>query len=170
MTMNKIRLRDFDYTAKTFLSFFLATMLIGIFIGLGYVYFTTNMNASGTIEHYNGSEFHENEIPEEFPKSLEAMILTTHAHVSSFSLISLIIGLIFYFNSIVSGKLKIFLMIEPFISIIITFLSLWLLRYVNPQFVYIVIISGTLMYLMWITMILISLYEIMFKKNDIINY
>ena len=164
--MSNIKLRDLDSTAKIFLSFFLFTMLIGIFIGLGYVYYTTDMNPEGTIEHYNGSEIlNDEDIPEEFPKSLEGMILTTHAHVNSFALISLIIGLIFYFNSILSGKLKIFLMIEPFISIIITFLSLWLLRYVNPQFVYIVIISGTLMYLMWITMILISLYEIMFKKK-----
>ena len=169
--MSNIKLKDLDSTAKIFLTFFLITMLIGIFIGLGYVYYTTDMNPEGTIEHYNGSEIlNDEDIPEEFPKSLEGMILTTHAHVNSFALISLIIGLIFYFNSILSGKLKIFLMIEPFISIIITFLSLWLLRYVNPQFVYIVIISGTLMYLMWITMILISLYEIMFKKNDIINY
>ena len=164
--MSNIKLKDLDSTAKIFLTFFLITMLIGIFIGLGYVYYTTDMNPEGTIEHYNGSEIlNDEDIPEEFPKSLEGMILTTHAHVNSFALISLIIGLIFYFNSILSGKLKIFLMIEPFISIIITFLSLWLLRYVNPQFVYIVIISGTLMYLMWITMILISLYEIMFKKK-----
>ena len=164
--MSNIKLKDLDSTAKIFLTFFLITMLIGIFIGLGYVYYTTDMNPEGTIEHYNGSEIlNDEDIPEEFPKSLEGMILTTHAHVNSFALISLIIGLIFYFNSILSGKLKIFLMIEPFISIIITFLSLWILRYVNPQFVYIVIISGTLMYLMWITMILISLYEIMFKKK-----
>ena len=163
--MKTIRLRDFDQTAKTFLSFFLLTMLTGIFIGLGYVYFTTDLNPSGTIEHYNGSEVHDNEIPEEFPKPMEAMILTTHAHVNSFALISFIIGTIFYFNSIVLGKLKLFLMIEPFISTIITFLSLWFLRYVNEQFVYLVMLSGILMYFAWIIMILICIYEIIFKKE-----
>ena len=122
------------------------------------------MNIQGTIEHYNGSEILDNEIPEEFPKPMEAMILTTHAHVNSFALISLIIGTIFYFNSIISGKIKLFLMVEPFFSTLITFLSMWFLRYLNESFVYLVLLSGFLMYLFWITMVVLSLYELLFKK------
>ena len=163
---NSLKLKNLDTTAKIFLSFFLFTMLIGIFLGLGFVYYTTDLNIEGTIEHYNGSEILEDEIPEEFPKPLETMILTTHAHVNSFALISLIIGMIFYFNSIIKNKLKLFLMIEPFISTIITFLGLWLLRYVDENFVYIVMISGTLMYLFWIIMILISIYELLFLNPE----
>ena len=155
--MNKIQLRNLDSTAKIFLIFFLTTMLVGIFTGLGYIYYTTDMNTHGTIEHYNGSVVKDGEIPEEFPKPLEGMILTTHAHVNSFALMSFAIG-------IISGKLKIFILIEPFISTIITFISLWLLRYVNDSFVYIVMISGILMYSFWIIMILISLYELCLKK------
>ena len=140
-------------------------MLTGIFTGLGYIYYTTDMNPSGTVEHYNGSQvLSDDEIPEEFAKPLEGMILTTHAHVNSFALISLAIGLIFYFNSYISGKLKLFIMIEPFISTLITFSSLWLLRYINELFVYIVMISSFLMYLFWIIMISVCLYELN-KKN-----
>tara|TARA_Y100001960_G_C14459065_1_gene721129 strand:+ start:118 stop:615 length:498 start_codon:yes stop_codon:yes gene_type:complete len=164
--MSNIKLKDLDSTAKIFLTFFLITMLIGIFIGLGYVYYTTDMNPEGTIEHYNGSEIlNDEDIPEEFPKTLEGMILTTHAHVNSFALMSFIIGGIFYFNSIVSGKLKLLLMIEPFISIIVTFTSLWFLRYTNEQFVYLVMISGSIMYIFWIMMILICIYDL--SKKDI---
>ena len=162
--MNDFTLKNLDKTAKIFLSFFLSTMLIGILTGLGYVYFTTNMSPSGTIEHYRGSEILDDEIPEEFPKPLEEMILSTHAHVNSFALISLIIGAIFYFNSIISGGLKLILMIEPFISTIITFLSLWLLRYIDDQFVYLVIVSSFLMYIFWIIMILTCLYDILKNK------
>ena len=122
------------------------------------------MNIQGTIEHYNGSEILDNEIPEEFPKPMEAMILTTHAHVNSFALISLIIGTIFYFNSIISGKIKLFIMVEPFFASLITFLSMWFLRYLNESFVYLVLLSGFLMYLFWITMVVLSLYELLFKK------
>ena len=161
--MNNYTFKNLDFTARTFLSFFLITMLIGILTGLGYVYYTTNMNPSGTVEHYNGSEVLDDEIPEEFPKPLEEMILSTHAHVNSFALISLIIGVIFYFNSLIPGTLKLILMIEPFISILITFLSLWGLRYINDQFVYVVIISSFLMYLFWIAMILTCLYELQKK-------
>jgi len=164
--MNNITLKNLDQVAKVFLSSFLVTMLIGVFTGLGYIYFTTNMNPSGTIEHYNGSEILDDEIPLEYPKPLEGMILTTHAHVNSFALISLAIGFIFYFNSITSSKLKLFIMIEPFLSTIITFLSLWLLRYVNENFVYLVMVSSFIMYLFWIAMILICLYELNCKKNQ----
>ena len=168
--MSNIKLKDLDSTAKIFLTFFLITMLIGIFIGLGYVYYTTAMNPGGTIEHYKGSEvLNDEDIPEEFPKPLEGMILTTHAHVNSFALISLVIGTIFYFNSLISGILKLILMIEPFISILITFLSLWGLRYINDQFVYAVIISSFAMYLFWIVMIICCLYELCIRSNQSTN-
>ncbi len=162
--MQSLKLKYLDSTAKTFLAFFLITIQIGILIGIGYIYYTTDLNPEGTIEHYNGSEIIENDIPEEFPKPLEGMILTTHAHVNSFAMISLIIGLIFYFNSIISNKFKLFLMIEPFISTIITFSSIWIMRYLNDSFVYLVMISSVLMYLCWSIMIIVSLYEIILKK------
>tara|TARA_Y100001936_G_C16074871_1_gene673340 strand:+ start:2358 stop:2846 length:489 start_codon:yes stop_codon:yes gene_type:complete len=162
--MQSLKLKYLDSTAKTFLAFFLITIQIGILIGIGYIYYTTDLNPEGTIEHYNGSEIIENDIPEEFPKPLEGMILTTHAHVNSFAMISLIIGIIFYFNSIISNKFKLFLMIEPFISTIITFSSIWIMRYLNDSFVYLVMISSMLMYLCWSIMIIVSLYEIILKK------
>ena len=140
-------------------------MQIGIFIGIGYIYFTTNLNPEGTIEHYNGSEIIENEIPEEYPKSLESMILNTHAHVNSFAIISLLIGFIFYFNSIIGNKLKLLLLIEPFISITITFSSIWLMRYLNENFVFLVIISSFLMYVCWSIMVMVSFYELIKKNN-----
>ena len=163
--MNNFKLVDLDKPAKIFISSFLITMLIGILIGIGFIYYTTDMNPSGTIEHYRGSEVLDDEIPEEFPKPMEQMILSTHAHVNSFALISLILGIVFYFNSFITGKLKLFIMIEPFIATIITFSSLWLLRYVNDQFVYLVMISSFIMYMFWITMILISLYELNFTNK-----
>ena len=162
--MQSLKLKHLDSTAKTFLAFFLVTIQLGIFIGIGYIYYTTSLNPGGTIEHYNGSEIVENDIPEEFPKPLEGMILTTHAHVNSFAMISLIIGFIFYFNSIVSGRFKLFLMVEPFLSTVITFLSIWIMRYINDSFVYLVMLSSILMYLCWSVMVIISLYELIFKK------
>ena len=163
--MNNFKLQDLDSTSKIFLTFFLITMQLGILIGIGYIYYTTSLNPEGTIEHYNGSEVFDDDIPEEFPKTLENMILTTHAHVNSFAMISLIIGLIFYFNSIVVNKFKLFLMVEPFISTIVTFSCLWLMRYLSDNFVYLVIISSTIMYLCWSVMVLICLYELNFKKR-----
>ena len=163
--INDFRLKDLDKTAKYFLSLFLITLGIGITTGLYYVYLTTDSTPTGTIERYNGSESVENEIPEEFPKPLENMILTTHNHVNSFAMISFIIGFIFYFNSIIIGKLKLFLMIEPFLSTLITFSSLWMMRFANENFVYILFLSSFLLYVCWFSMIFIAIYELL--CNDI---
>jgi len=94
------------------------------------------------------------------------MLETTHTHVTSFAFISVLLGIIFYFNSIILGKWKIFLIIEPFISTFITFSSLWIMRYINENFVYLIILSSTLLYLCWVTMLFISLYELIFVKKS----
>ena len=133
--MNNFYLKDLDDVLKKFLSIFLLTMGIGIGTGLVYVYYTTSMSISGTEERFNGSMTNTNsDIPEEFPKPLESMILTTHDHIISFSLISFTIGIIFYFNSIISGRMKLFLLLEPFIATLITFSSMWVMRYFYSPF------------------------------------
>ena len=88
------------------------------------------------------------------------MLLISHQHIVSFAFISFVLGAIFNFNTIINQKLKKFLIIEPYISIFITFSSMWLMRYFNSNFVYLLIISSTLMYLCWYVMILVSLYDL----------
>ena len=48
---------------------------------------------------------------------------------------------------------------------IITFLSLWLIRFINTSFAYLVILSSTLMYLCWFVMIGVAMYELILKKD-----
>ena len=163
--MTNIYLKDLEQSMKYFLIMFLITISAGIFTGLCYIYYTSNIAADSIAERYAGTVVDEYEIPENFPKSLENMIQTTHEHVNSFAIISLLIGLIFYFNTIISGNLKLFFMVEPFFSTMITFLSLWLIRFSNISFAYLVIISSGLMYICWYAMILTSLYELIYKKN-----
>ena len=162
---NNFHLKNLEIKFKYFLVMFLITISAGIFTGLSYIYYTTNIAADNISERYAGTNVEEHEIPENFPKSLENMIQTTHEHVNSFAMISLVLGLIFYFNSIITGKLKLFFMIEPFFSTIITFLSLWLIRYLNNSFTYLVIVSSGLMYICWFIMIGICIYELLCKKN-----
>ena len=163
---NSFFLKDLEKNIKYFLVAFLITITAGIFTGLSYIYYTTNIAADSISERYAGSVVEEDyEIPENFPKSIENMIQTTHEHVNSFAIISFMIGMIFYFNSMINGKLKTFLMIEPFVSTIITFLSLWLIRFINTSFAYLVILSSTLMYLCWFVMIGVAMYELLLKKD-----
>jgi len=163
---NNFNLIDLPKDLKYLLSAFLILMGLGIFIGLIYVYTTTNMTSSGITEQFNGSELlNDTDIPEKFPKPIENMLLTTHNHILTFSIISLLLGLIFYFNSIVKGFKKSIIIVEPFISIFVMFLSLWIMKYMLPSFVYLMIISSFLTYLCWYLMIFISIYELLLKKN-----
>jgi len=167
---NNTTLKDLTKDAKIVLILFLTTISIGIFTGLCYVYLTTNMSTTGTVEQFNGPAQDESEDnwdsweePIQTGKYIHDMLNTTHNHVITFSIISLLISCIFYFNSIIKGKLKLFLMAEPFISTILTFGSLWIMRYFNEAFVYIVIISAIIMYICWYIMILISLIDLIKK-------
>ena len=68
-------------------------------------------------------------------------------------------------NSIIRGRLKLFLIIEPFISIILTFGGFFILRYFAPGFVYVIIISSTLMYVCFYIMMAVSLYDLTIKNK-----
>ena len=163
---NNFYLKDLNNDAKYFLAGFLISLAIGIAIGLFYVYLTTEMTPVGVNEQFRGSEIIKNsDIPNKFPKPLENMVLTTHNHILSFSMITLLIGVIFYFNSIIKGRLKLILLLEPFISSFLMFLSLWIMKYLYSSFVYLMIISAICTYTCWYIMIIISTYELLMNKD-----
>ncbi|MBU0475163.1 MAG: hypothetical protein KKF62_13495 [Bacteroidetes bacterium] len=161
----EIKLFQLDKELKTFLTTFIVVLTIGVSIGLVYLKYTTKMTPKGTVERYNGSNDNEFDIAESYPKPISEMLTTTHSHVIIFAIIFVAIGFIFNFNSIINGFWKQFLIIEPLISTIITFSSIWGIRYIHKSFVYITIISAVLMYVSYYIMSLISFYELVFKKN-----
>ena len=161
---NKFELKNLPQDVKYLLSIFLVSMGLGISTGLAYIYLTTNMNTIGVTERFNGSEIIDNEIPVNFPKPIENMILTTHNHLINFSFISFILAMIFYFNTIINGWIKTFIIVEPFIGTVIMFGSMWIMRYINPTFSYIVIIVSIITYSLWYLMIFISLYDLNKKR------
>ena len=159
------RLVDLPQNIKYFLSAFLLLMSLGVTLGLIYVYETTEMTADGTEEHYTGSIPDDDmDIPEKYPKELESMLLTTHTHLISFSFIFFFLGFIFYMNSTITGGWKTFIIIEPFISVLITFGSIWGVRYSSLIYSNYTILFGILTYLSFYLMVAMSLYELLIKK------
>jgi len=160
-----MQLYKLDNDLKTFLSLFLIVLSIGVTIGLIYVYSTTTISSIGITDHYAGSEtIDEFDIPLKYPKPINEMLLTTHNHIISFALIFFLIGIIFYFNTIITGKIKFFLLIEPLISTIFTFGSLWGIRFIDKSFILITILSSSILYLSFYFIVLILLYELLIKK------
>ena len=140
---------------------------VGLGVGLYYVGYTTQYSPSGTSEHFAGSQVSDDfDIPDKYPKPFSELLNTTHTHVISMTFIFIITGGIFFFNSIITGSIKTFLIVEPFISIIVTFGGIWLVRFIHPGFSYLVILSGILMYLSFFIMASTIFYELSIKPSQ----
>ena len=164
-----IKLYQLDPTLKHFLAAFTLLLCIATSVGLIFVYQTTRVQFSGVIERYNGSDLDSMDdtldIPENYPKSISEMLLNTHNHLFGFSFIFLSVGLLFFCNSLIIGKWKSILLIEPFISVFITFASMWGMRFISPSFVYVLMFAAILTYLSFFVMALIILYELLFYRS-----
>ncbi|HEX7358443.1 MAG TPA: hypothetical protein VF270_12100 [Ignavibacteriaceae bacterium] len=164
-----ITLSQLDDGLKRILISFLIALTMGVITGLVYLNYTTNYSSSGAIERFKGNESEtlseEFDIPETYAKNISEMLITTHNHVIGFSLIFLPLTIIFFFNSVITGVLKNILIVEPFFSTVISFGSLWLVRFVSSDFIYLTIISAVLIYSSYFIMAGVSLYELIFTKS-----
>lgn len=149
---------------KIFFIVYLLVITIGVSTGLTFLKHTTSLTPKGAVARFNGDEIKSEDIIENYPKPISEMLLTTHNHVLGLSFIFLSVGLIFYFYSRIKERWKLFLMIEPLISIVVTFGSIWLMRFVNKNFVYLAAASSFLMYLCFYIMVSIALFELFRKR------
>lgn len=160
-----LKLYQFPEQLKKLILAVLFSLTVGVCIGLGFLYYTTYYSPSGVIERYNGSQASDEfGIVENYPKPIAEIFITTHNHVIAFTLIFSVVAIIFYFSSVLNSFWKTFFLIEPFISIVISFGSLWLMRFVNPDFVYLMVVSSSIIYLSYFIMLTLIVYEIIYKK------
>ena len=159
-------LNQLSSNVRYFLLAFIVCLTIGVTVGLVYVWKTTSMSPAGASEHYSGSVASGDlDIPEKYPKSVESMLLTTHTHVISFAMIFLVLGGIFSLNSLIKGSLKTFVIIEPFITVLGTFGSIWGMKYLSSVYSYLSIIFGVMTYFTFYFMVGVVLYDLILKKN-----
>lgn len=162
---NNITLTQLHPTLKKFLAAILFSLFTGITVGVVYLSQTTHLTPEGTIERYKGSEkIDELALEVSYSKSLEEMLITTHSHIISFSLILGMTGIIFYFAGMKEGFMKSFLLVEPPISAVVTFMTIWGMRFISHNFVYITIISGVLLYTSLYFMIIYSFVKLIKKR------
>ena len=160
-----MQLNKLETGLKNFLFYYLVVITIGILVGLVFLGSTTNYSPGGTVEHISGSEQDDDfDIVESYPKAASDLLITTHNHIMGFAFLILSVGVIFYFNSSITGFWKNLLMIEPLISSVVTFGSIWLIRFIHHEFIWLTIVSSVLLYLSLFIMIGISMYELKFKN------
>ncbi|WP_298367329.1 hypothetical protein [uncultured Lutibacter sp.] len=157
-------IHTFPKEVKAVLVAFVITLSVGFYGGLSFVRSTTSMSLIGIETHYLGNENDEEAEIMKFKKSKGEILTVVHNHILSLSVIFLLLSLILSTTSI-NKKLKHFLMIEPFFSLIFTFGGIYLLWSGIIWFKYIVIFSGTLMVLSFSIATLAILKEIFFSKS-----
>lgn len=150
--------------AKLLVGFFIITLSFGYYTGLLFVQENTNNTAAGVEEHYLGNEADEDADVMKFKKAKKEIITTIHNHVISMSLIFLALGGLLLITSI-PAKLKKFLIVEPFISILLTFGGIWIMWSGVLWFKYVVMFSGTLLTLTY-TIAAFLIFIQLFKKAN----
>ena len=155
-------LKNLDKNLKNLLIYYLITLGIGFSLGVLYVYLNSEFTSTGMLEQYLGND---DEWNPKLPKTLIDLVSHTHEHITMFSIIFLTLGLIFSYNSTISGFWCKFLLLEPFISIVLTFGGFFVIRFITPSFSYIIMISSALMYICFYVMLFICLYELKYLNK-----
>jgi hypothetical protein len=135
---------QFPKEIKLLITVFIITLSIGFYTSIRFVDDTSNSHPQGIEERYLGNEKNEEATTMQFKKSKAEMMTLVHNHILSLSVIFFILALLLSTTAI-SKKVKVFLMIEPFASIIFTFGGIYLMWSGIVWMKYIVLISGILM-------------------------
>ncbi len=157
-------LREFPKEVKLLITVFVITLNIGFFTGINFVRITSTFESNGIETNYLGNENDEDAEVMHFKKSEREIITLVHNHILSMSIIFLLLGALLSFTSL-NKRLKRILMIEPFISIVLTFGGIYLLWSGILWFKYIIMISGIAMVLSVILASFFILREIILSRN-----
>jgi len=158
-------LLSFPREIKIFIAAFIVILSIGFFTGLLFVSQTSTTSPDGLVENYNGNEQDEDAEVMKFKKSEREMLTIVHTHILSMSFIFFLLGGLVWLTKL-SKKLKLFLTVEPFVSVILTFGGIYFLWTGMLWMKYVVIFSGILMTATFTISSVLVLYQLLLKSNN----
>lgn len=157
-------LSELSKELKALITVFVIVLSLGFYSGIRFVKETDSNTASGVYENYLGNEDNEDAEVFKFKKTSREMISIVHSHIISMALIFFSIGGLFSMVQL-QRKLKYFIMIEPFASIILTFGGIYLMWMGIEWMRYIVVFSGILMTLCYTTAVVLILKQTHFPST-----
>ncbi len=132
---------QFSKEIRLLITAFVITLNIGFFTGLNFVQETSTFQPDGIETNYLGNENNENAEIMQFKKTEKGILTVVHNHILSMSIIFLLLGVLLSFTSI-NRKLMRVLILEPFVSIILTFGGIYVLWTGILWFKYVIMVSG----------------------------
>lgn len=134
----------FPKEIRLFIAVFVIILSIGFFTGLLFVKQTESTTPAGIEENYLGNEEDSEATVMKFKKGEREMLTIVHTHILSMSFVFLLLGGLVWITKF-PKKWKLFLTIEPFLSVLLTFGGIYLMWIGISWFKYIVVFSGVLM-------------------------
>jgi hypothetical protein len=119
--------------------------VVGYTTSLLFVWQTTRLHPAGIAERYRGAEPAGAEGAMVFPKSFPEMLTLTHTHLFSMAAIFALSGLCLSLCSRPASRWRTILIVEPFAALLVSFGSMWLMRYLDPRFSWLLAASSTTM-------------------------
>jgi len=120
--------------------------LVGYTTSLVFVWHTTRLVPTGVSSHYRGDAVDSLDSGAmKFPKSFSEMLTITHTHLLSMAVIFVITGLGIALCARVSERWRRFLIAEPFCALLVSFSAMWLMRYVDGRFAWLLEASSALL-------------------------
>ena len=165
-TLKNIHLENLTGLWRNLLIAFVITLSFGYSTGMYYLTLTSGIETHSIEENYLGNESDEAALEMKFKKPEKEVVSIIHSHVISFSLIFLAIGGLLLMTTY-PARLKFILVIEPFISIILTFGGIWLMWQGISWMKYVIIVSGTLMNLAYVVMAVLVLIALLKSRHVI---
>lgn len=157
------KLIQFPKEIKILITAFVITLNIGFFTGISFVNATSTFKSNGIVSNYLGNENDENAEVMQFKKSKKEILTLIHNHILSMSIIFLLLGGILSLTSM-PIRLKKILMLEPFVSIVLTFGGIYILWSGVIWFKYIIMLSGFAMVSSFVLSSFFILKESVFSK------
>jgi hypothetical protein len=119
--------------------------LVGYTTSLVFIRHTTGMTPTGVVTRYRGSDPDAAEGAMQFAKSFSEMLTVTHTHLFSMAAIFVFSGLALALCRRPSERWRRILIVEPFVALLVSFAAMWLMRYVDPRFSWLLALSSGIM-------------------------
>ena len=119
--------------------------LVGYTTSLVFIRHTTGMTLGGVVTRYRGSDPDAAEGAMQFAKSLSEMLTVTHTHLFSMAAIFVFSGLALALCNRPSERWRRILIVEPFVALLVSFSAMWLMRYGDPRFSWLLALSSATM-------------------------
>ena len=158
--------RSLSPAIRTLARWITIVQLVGYTTSLVFVWHTTRLVPPGIAGRYRGTDPEASEAAMQFPKSFSEMLTLTHTHLLGMAVIFVLTGLGVALCARLSERWKRFLIAETFGALLVSFTAMWLMRYVDPRFAWLLEASSAILAATFYTQSWLILRELPLERRE----